>query len=207
MEREPCSLLRLCPMCPTADTLARILRSTYSITEPIIMNAGSSSKQIKALMETLTASTLPGGTTIAPHLSLIFFGCLGGDYVTDRSAYIEMLRSRWKAENCALKTAALLTHDRHRALSYAQERNLPYRRTFSGVKANLRALRQEGLTFWLLEETRPTLVSSVGGSVQFGTFELLTTSLNWQYLVLPEIGAIFSESHQRGEWVVFGNEW
>ncbi|KAJ7663991.1 hypothetical protein DFH06DRAFT_337734 [Mycena polygramma] len=46
--------------------------------------------------------------TMAPQLCSLFLGCEKGAYL-DYAAYIEMLKSRLKAENCALQTAVLAT--------------------------------------------------------------------------------------------------
>ncbi|KAJ6541684.1 hypothetical protein B0H19DRAFT_1174206 [Mycena capillaripes] len=115
IDRSSCCLRRLCLRgYPTAQTVSDILQKCSSITELVILNAADTSDEelesdeIDELLAALTMSPLVGATVIAPHLSLMIFGCEDGNYL-DYTAYLEMLESRWKAENCALKAAALLT--------------------------------------------------------------------------------------------------
>jgi hypothetical protein len=76
------------------------------------------------------------GVSITPHLLLIFFGCEDENHL-DYMAYLKMLKSRCTAENCALKSAALLIADGPE----------PESATISG----LHALFEEGLDLLLLE--------------------------------------------------------
>jgi hypothetical protein len=59
-------------------------------------------------MATLTVSSLPGSTAIAPHLSRMLFTCREDNYI-DYTAYLKMVESRWQAADYALKNAALFT--------------------------------------------------------------------------------------------------
>jgi hypothetical protein len=66
----------------------------------------------------------------------MFFGGSDKDCI-DYPLYLTMLKSRWKAEGCALKAAALLT-----SLGPGPD---------ASILQSLRALRREGLDLLLLE--------------------------------------------------------
>jgi hypothetical protein len=110
------------------------MQSCSSITELIIISS-SSGEEVDALMATLTVSSLPGSTILAPQLCLIFFGCESESY-SAANAYLEMLKSRRAAANCALRSAALLLADGPD----------PESSTMSGLDT----LRQEGLDLLVL---------------------------------------------------------
>ncbi|KAF7356298.1 F-box domain-containing protein [Mycena venus] len=120
---------------PAAYPTVEILQNSPSITELVIVNDDNAMAEINTLMAALTVSNLPGSTAVAPHLSLMFFGCDEENYI-HYPAYVEMLQSRWKAENCALRTAALLVADGPRP-------------DFATLR-DLHTLRQEGLDLLLL---------------------------------------------------------
>jgi hypothetical protein len=115
-------------------TTARILKNSPFLTELLILhNDEDSSDEIDALIATLTSPT------IAPHLHLIFFGCEDESHL-DYMAYLEMLKSRRTAENCALKSAALIIEDGIK----------PDSETIHG----LHGLRQQGLNLFCWRELR-----------------------------------------------------
>jgi hypothetical protein len=131
LDRSSCSLRRLCLVSPTAHTTARILKNSPFLTELLILhNDEDSSDEIDALIAVFTSPT------IAPHLHLVFFGCEDESHL-DYMAYLEMLKSRRTAENCALKSAALIIEDGIK----------PDSETIHG----LHGLRQQGLNLLLLE--------------------------------------------------------
>ncbi|KAJ7825735.1 hypothetical protein B0H14DRAFT_3725892 [Mycena olivaceomarginata] len=93
----------------------------------------SFSDKIDALIATLTSPM------IAPHLHLIFFGCEEESHL-DYMAYLEMLKSRRTAENCALKSAALIIEHGIK----------PDSETIHG----LHGLRQQGLNLYCWRDLR-----------------------------------------------------
>jgi hypothetical protein len=140
LDRSSCFLRRLCLQSPTAHTAIEYLQCCPSLTELLILHDdGSPRDEINALISALTLPNYPGGLALAPQLHLISFGC---DYEShlDYEAYLEMLQSRRGAENCALKSAALLIVD---GLKPESE-----------TVRSLHTLRQEGLDFLLLEGVR-----------------------------------------------------
>jgi hypothetical protein len=90
---------------------------------------------VNRLMESLIVPSLPGSTAIAPHLSRLLFMCTEDAYI-DFTAYLQMVKSRWQAPDCALKAAALLLESDPR----------PDAATLRG----LHTLSQEGLDFLFL---------------------------------------------------------
>jgi hypothetical protein len=129
IDRSSCSLRRLCLVAPAADTATKILKYCPSITELFIVHDDDRKDEINALILALTSPS------ITPHLCLIFFGCESRSCL-DGMAYLEMLKSRRTAENCALKSAALLA-----------DGPKPEPVTICG----LQTLRQEGLDLLLLK--------------------------------------------------------
>jgi hypothetical protein len=85
------------------------MQSGSSITEFIIISS-SDGEEVDPLMATLTVSSLPGSTILAPQLCLIFFGCESENY-SAANAYLEMLKSRHTAANYVFRSAALLLAD------------------------------------------------------------------------------------------------
>ncbi|KAJ7693336.1 hypothetical protein B0H17DRAFT_1059790 [Mycena rosella] len=128
--RSLCNLTRLCLAgFPNSHQLTGILRKVPSIVE-------------LEILVTRLDHTIPdiiGNTTVAPQLLHIYFGWVPDTYV-DCMPYLEMLRSRWNAENCALKTAGLLVNSESRPAPAALR--------------SLDALRQDGLDILLLQGTR-----------------------------------------------------
>jgi hypothetical protein len=112
LDRSSCFLRRLTLKgYPVAESTAQILHRFPSITELIIIisyTSATTTKEANSLMRTLTVSSLPESTTVAPQLRLLFFGNTCKNCI-DHTVYLDMLKSRRNAEGCALKTAALLT--------------------------------------------------------------------------------------------------
>ncbi|KAJ6580828.1 hypothetical protein B0H19DRAFT_485705 [Mycena capillaripes] len=136
LDRSSCPLRRLCfSGQPTAQTTVEILRKFSSITEfAFVIFKGSVNNEINALISDLTVSESKPAT-VAPQLRSLSFGCEDESYI-DYPAYLEMVKSRWKAEDYALKRAVLLSSD-----------SAPDPATLAG----LGALRREGLDILLLE--------------------------------------------------------
>ncbi|KAJ6580787.1 hypothetical protein B0H19DRAFT_484905 [Mycena capillaripes] len=108
LERSTCHLRRLyLQMWPYTETAIKMVQRSY-VTEIVIsIHDPDASDDIDALISALTVSEVDGSTTAAPHLRCLFFGCENKSYI-DYTVYLKMLESRWKADNCALTTAALL---------------------------------------------------------------------------------------------------
>jgi hypothetical protein len=138
LDRSSCFLRRLTLKgYPMAQTTVQILHRCPSITElVIIITNRSAAKEANSLMTTLTVSSLPESTTVAPQLRLLFLGDTCKTRI-DYRVYLDMLKSRWKAEGCALETAALLT----------DSSSGPNPSTLRG----LHTLRQDGLDLLLME--------------------------------------------------------
>ncbi|KAF7345524.1 F-box domain-containing protein [Mycena venus] len=136
-DRSACSLRRICLKgFPDAYTTTEILEKHPSITElALLIITSDASIGTNLLISTLTASQALGSTTVAPQLRLLLFGCERHSSI-DYTAYLEMLKSRWRAEDCALTAAVLAT-----------EVHGPDTATLLG----LHALRREGLNFFLAE--------------------------------------------------------
>ncbi|KAJ7312512.1 hypothetical protein DFH08DRAFT_943647 [Mycena albidolilacea] len=141
IDNSSCSLRRLCLVSPTVHTTTRILQSSPSLTELLIIHDDDNSDETNTLIAALTAANPSAIPLIAPRLRLIFFGCEGESHL-DYTAYLEMLKSRRTAENCALKSAALVVVDGPK----------PEAETVRG----LHTLRREGLDILLLEGAQAT---------------------------------------------------
>ncbi|KAJ7312489.1 hypothetical protein DFH08DRAFT_1087654 [Mycena albidolilacea] len=136
LNHSSCFLRRICLVSPAAHTTTKLLQCCPSITELLVVHDDAERRdKIDTLILALT------GVSITPHLLLIFFGCEDENHL-DYMAYLEMLKSRCTAENCALKSAALLVADGPK----------PESATISG----LHALREEGLDLLLLEGMEAT---------------------------------------------------
>ncbi|KAF7336856.1 F-box domain-containing protein [Mycena venus] len=137
--RSACPLRRLCvERFPDVPTTVEILHKLSAITQLVIIihvHDAVHSNNINALMSALTVSDLTSSTAVAPQLISLLFGCENTSSI-DYSLYLEMVKSRWKASNCALRSAVLLTEVRH-----------PDPDTLHG----LHTLRGEGLDLLLVE--------------------------------------------------------
>ncbi|KAF8211019.1 hypothetical protein K438DRAFT_1808639 [Mycena galopus ATCC 62051] len=129
-----CPLRRLCLAgSPEPETMTIILEKLSSITELFIVAPPWAAD---ALVTTLTASKLAGGTMVAPQLRALFIGSLDNGQINDQ-AYLKMLRARWegKAEGSALESAGLVCRETYLAA------------TLDG----LNVLREEGLDLFVLD--------------------------------------------------------
>ncbi|KAJ7691952.1 hypothetical protein B0H17DRAFT_1062243 [Mycena rosella] len=113
--RSACNLRRVCLRgSPDVPTSSEILQKYPSVTELMIitpsigLDLATLCKETNALISHLTIPNPTGSATVSPQLSAINFGCETESYM-DYDLYLKMLESRWRAEGCALKSAALLT--------------------------------------------------------------------------------------------------
>ncbi|KAF7345514.1 ABC protein [Mycena venus] len=110
LDRSACFLRRLCVRGFTdATTATKILqRLSPSLTELIITALVDHTEAVNRIMSALTVSQVSETTVVAPQLRCLSFGCEDSRSM-DYSVYLEMLKSRWRAKNRALTTAALVT--------------------------------------------------------------------------------------------------
>ncbi|KAJ7483486.1 hypothetical protein FB451DRAFT_107135 [Mycena latifolia] len=147
--RSGCSLRRLCLYGFVADpTAVEILRKFPSVSELAIITADAEDaayKAVNALISNLTLPNPTGGAVLAPRLSKIHFGCENECFI-DYTLYLQMLESRWKAQDCALEGAALIIRSGPR----------PDPTTLNA----LNMLRQDGLDFLFLTGSKATDVTN-----------------------------------------------
>ncbi|KAJ7483493.1 hypothetical protein FB451DRAFT_1393596 [Mycena latifolia] len=109
--RSGCTLRRLCLHgTPVPSIAVEILRKLPSVSELAIITADAEDAACKAANALISHLTLPdptGSAVLAPQLSKIHFGCQNGSFI-DFTLYLQMLKSRWKAQECALEGAALV---------------------------------------------------------------------------------------------------
>ncbi|KAF7345530.1 F-box domain-containing protein [Mycena venus] len=121
--------------CPDSRTTFQILHKYPLIVDlGFIINDSDQSGAFKTLMTDLIVC---GSEVAAPRLSSLFLGCFGINSYVDYEGYLEMVKSRWNSERCALKKAALLS----------ESGPGPEGVTLSGLKR----LREEGLELFLLD--------------------------------------------------------
>ncbi|KAJ7138072.1 hypothetical protein C8R44DRAFT_868416 [Mycena epipterygia] len=109
MLRSGCTLRRLSFNGPlTARAAAEILSKYPSITQLGIFHFSSSHPRVHELISHLTVPDSPGSAALSSQLSDISLGCYDEDDHIDYILFLQMLQSRWKAKDCALKSAALL---------------------------------------------------------------------------------------------------
>ncbi|KAF7336857.1 F-box domain-containing protein [Mycena venus] len=138
VSRSACPLRSFCLEISPSDvpTMVEILQKLSTITQLIIMILYlSDTDRMNTLLSTLTVSKFAEGTAVAPQLSSLIIG-YEDDNCVDCVVYFEMVKSRWRAQNCALKSATLLT----KGPCLDPD-------TFRG----LHELRDEGLDFFLVE--------------------------------------------------------
>ncbi|KAJ7483399.1 hypothetical protein FB451DRAFT_1234485 [Mycena latifolia] len=143
--RSGCDLRRFCFRgLPDARKVSEILRKYPSIIELAIMIHNHLGEDLDAVYD--AASTLisqliipnpTGSAAVSPQLTAIDFGCEEETYI-DYALFLKMLESRWRAENCALKSAALVT----------DSGPWPNSATFD----RLRSLGKDGLDLLLLDD-------------------------------------------------------
>ncbi|KAJ7709044.1 hypothetical protein B0H17DRAFT_1124812 [Mycena rosella] len=141
-----CNLRRLCfrgP--PDSQHVIEILQKHPFITELAIITSDPEAEldalheATNTLISRLTVSNSGEGMVVSPQLSAIDFGCKDVTCI-DHALYLEMLKSRWSAEDCALKSSTLV----------ADFGPGPDGLTLDG----LHSLRQDGLDLTLLHGTR-----------------------------------------------------
>ncbi|KAJ7483432.1 hypothetical protein FB451DRAFT_1234617 [Mycena latifolia] len=127
---------------PDPDIVGEILHKCSSVTELAIIACNPFARDLDELCETarilisqLTIPDFAESTAVSPRLAAIDFGC-EDDIDIDHALYLKMLESRWRAANCALKSATLVTG------SYP----IPNSVTLDG----LHSIRKEGLNLSLL---------------------------------------------------------
>ncbi|KAJ7483450.1 hypothetical protein FB451DRAFT_1170050 [Mycena latifolia] len=110
--RSACNLRRLCfKKIPDPSAVREILHKYPSITELAILPYAADLKTgYDAADSLLSHFTIPNSTSeaaVAPHLCAIEFGCAEKTSI-DYALYLTMIKSRWRAPNCALRSAALI---------------------------------------------------------------------------------------------------
>ncbi|KAJ7036627.1 hypothetical protein C8F04DRAFT_1257853 [Mycena alexandri] len=133
--RSSCSLGMLSfAGCPPADATIQILQKFPSIRElAIIVDTVEDGARLTRFMASLTVSETEETTVVAPHLNRVSLGCEDKGYI-DHDTFLKMVKSRWRAEHCALKSAAM----------FIDAGEAPMRSGFS-------ELYEEGLDFFLAE--------------------------------------------------------
>ncbi|KAJ6580728.1 hypothetical protein B0H19DRAFT_1369243 [Mycena capillaripes] len=134
--RSSCPVRRLClEGCPETGLSMDILNKFPSIVElAIIINSADASKEGGTLMNNLIASSV-SSRIVAPQLCCLYFGCIN-DGSIDHELYLAMVKTRWEADRCALKSAALLIDSRSRPSD--------------ALLSKLKDLREDGLGLVLL---------------------------------------------------------
>ncbi|KAJ7493753.1 hypothetical protein FB451DRAFT_448654 [Mycena latifolia] len=112
--RSACNFRRVCfEGSPDVSTASEILHKYPSITELaiVVLTPGGDEddecEAANALLSHLTISNSPGATAVSTQLCAIEFGCDGKTSI-DYALYLKMMESRWREQNCAFKSAALL---------------------------------------------------------------------------------------------------
>ncbi|KAJ6501216.1 hypothetical protein C8R47DRAFT_1255752 [Mycena vitilis] len=136
--RSSCPLRSLCfEGHPHRPTITTILQTYCGIDElAIIVASHSASKEARKLMQLLTISNAHGTMVVAPQLSRISFGFIEQPEV-HRDVFLDMAKSRWETQNCALQHAALIELGT----------SSPRTKTSKSDKLRIAALRQQGLIF------------------------------------------------------------
>ncbi|KAJ7137957.1 hypothetical protein C8R44DRAFT_766568 [Mycena epipterygia] len=109
--RSGCSLRRLSfDGAPTTLAAVNILQKYPSITELaiIVHNMEGFYTRTNDLISQLAIPNPTGSAVVSPQLSEITFGCSDESYI-DYALYLQMLRSRRNAKDCAITSAVLLT--------------------------------------------------------------------------------------------------
>ncbi|KAJ6552057.1 hypothetical protein DFH09DRAFT_1366446 [Mycena vulgaris] len=115
VERSRCTLRRLSFRgTPAPDTAVEILRKYPSVIELGIITSRTygdreaTDEGANALISHLTIPHPSGSVMLAPQLSKLYVGCRGKSSI-DYALYLQMLRSRWKTNDCSLNSAELPT--------------------------------------------------------------------------------------------------
>ncbi|KAJ7654593.1 hypothetical protein DFH06DRAFT_1047328 [Mycena polygramma] len=109
LERSACTLGGLCLKgSPDPQATSQMLRTLSTITKlAIVIENSDAGRKVNQLVSALTVSKRRGSTTLAPQLCGLFFGCQFESHI-DYARCLAMLKSRWHADGCALKTGALV---------------------------------------------------------------------------------------------------
>ncbi|KAJ7483566.1 hypothetical protein FB451DRAFT_1364454 [Mycena latifolia] len=135
--RSSCHIRTLCLRgFPSADEVTEILHKLPSITK--FRGILRDSQQFTTLMSQFTLVEPVGHAAVAPQLRSLDFELLDDHYL-DHPAFLEMLKSRWKAEGSAFNATTLLVSSDPGPDTTA--------------RAGLDALRQQGLNLVLLYGT------------------------------------------------------
>jgi hypothetical protein len=127
---------------------------------------------INNLISRLAICHPTGSAAVAMQLSEIYFGCQEMAYI-DSLLYLQMIESQWRAEDCALKIAAFLTHS-----------SMPPQ-----TRIGFEALRKEGLeVLWLEGPEASDVMEYWAFTVQWNCF--LTQVLTYAKLVPWDSGPI-----------------
>ncbi|KAJ7663986.1 hypothetical protein DFH06DRAFT_337664 [Mycena polygramma] len=113
LDRSACALRYLClDGVPDAYSTTRILRRLSHLTElAVLATETEASSEVNDLISTLT---LDGASVVvAPQLRGVSVGCVDLEIEDpiDFRLFLEMLKSRWNADGCALQTAALASKE------------------------------------------------------------------------------------------------
>ncbi|KAJ7654609.1 hypothetical protein DFH06DRAFT_1416375 [Mycena polygramma] len=155
LDRSACTLRSLClDGLPDVYSTTQILRRLSHLTElAVLVTETEASSEVNDLISTLTLDA--ASAVVAPQLRGVFVGCVGFEDYIDFQLFLEMLKSRWNAEGCALQTAELAS----------KEAGGPDDATLQG----LNALRSLGFDF------SPTEGEEATARVRCWTFET-----NWE---------------------------
>ncbi|KAF7345576.1 hypothetical protein MVEN_01576300 [Mycena venus] len=112
INRSSCTIRRLCLSSFTAPSAIAILQAISSITELRIVVAEYDFQGVRTLLENLTVAEALGSAIVASQLRCISLGCpmRGDDMHLDYGLYLGMVKSRWKADHCALTKSAVFLH-------------------------------------------------------------------------------------------------
>ncbi|KAJ7138195.1 hypothetical protein C8R44DRAFT_341636 [Mycena epipterygia] len=136
MSRSGCTLRKLSfRRLPPTHAVVEVLQKYASVTELTIIHHLDT--RANDLISQLTFPNSTGRAAISPQLSKISFAFAVDSYTVDYTRYLDMLKSRWNAADCALRSAVLLT-DSGKGPDPATLRGLD-------------ALRQDGMNILVLD--------------------------------------------------------
>ncbi|KAJ7654654.1 hypothetical protein DFH06DRAFT_1416469 [Mycena polygramma] len=143
--RSSCPIQKLCiEGCSNAHMIAALLQKFRSIVEfTIITDTPSASAQAEILMELLNEEAA-GSRVVAPQLGRLSFGWVD-DGSFDCGRFLKLVKYRWEAKSCALRSVALFKADSES-------------RPDTPVLRGLEALRTDGLDVVWLEDRDASIV-------------------------------------------------
>ncbi|KAJ7654601.1 hypothetical protein DFH06DRAFT_1474504 [Mycena polygramma] len=107
LDRSACTMRYLCLTgVPDVHSITQMLRRLSHLTElAVVVTEAEASSEVDDLISTLTLD----GTSVveAPQLRSLVCGSVDVENYIDFPLFLEMLKSRWNTEGCALQTAAL----------------------------------------------------------------------------------------------------